>query len=431
MRRSGLKRRLRDELHAARPPRAAEAERRAWEVVRAAHSERDAVRRPAGPRRLAVAALVAALAAVLLLSPAGAKVGDWIGDVVDPSPDATPSTLGTLPADGRLLVVAPGGPWVVNDDGARRRLGDFTDATWSPGGLFIAAARGRELVALEPDGDERWARPAPGRVSTPRWSPDGFRIAYRSGRDLWVTAGDNSSAGRLARGIGPAPPVWKPGAPTPGQVVAFSSGRRIRIVEEDTPRLVGVTPPGPVPRELWWTADGRRLVAVSAREIRVHGARGRLLRRIPLRSGVRATGSALDTAGRRLAVAVEETARRASEVLVYRLDGGDQAAPDRLYAGLGAIEGLTWSIDGRVLVVGLPEADQWLLVRPRAREQLKEVSGIRRKFAGGSRAAARATAPFPRPAGWCYAEPPDPAAQGVPACSSGAARAGPSGRTGT
>ena len=423
MRRSGFKRRLRDDLHAVSPPRAAEAERRAWEVVREAHSEREAVRRRAGPRRLAVAALAAALAAVLVLSPAGAEVGDWIGEVVDPSPDATPSTLGSLPADGRLLVVGPAGPWVVHDDGARRRLGDFRDATWSPGGLFVAAARGRELVALEPDGDERWARPAPGRVSTPRWSPDGFRIAYRSGEDLWVAAGDNSSAGRLARGVGPAAPAWRPRSPTPGQVVAFSSGRRIRIVEEDSPRLLGSTPPGPVPRELWWTADGRRLVAVSAGEIRVHGGRGRLLRRIALRSGVRATGSALDAAGRRLAMAVEETGRRASEVLVYRLDGRGRAAPGRLYAGPGSIEGLTWSIDGRVLVVGLPEADQWLLVRPRAREQLREVSGIRRKFAGGSRAAARVTAPFPRPAGWCYAEPPDPSAVGVPACSTGAAPA--------
>lgn len=424
MRRSAFKRRLRDELHAAPRPRAAEAERRAWEVVRAAHAERDAVRRPAGPRRLAVAALAAALAAVLVLSPAGATVGDWIGDVVDPAPEATRSTLGSLPAEGRLLVVAPGGPWVVRDGGARDRLGDFTDATWSPGGLFVAAARGRELVALEPDGDERWVRPAPGRVSTPRWSPDGFRIAYRSGRDLWVAAGDNTSAGRLARGIGPAAPAWKPGAPTPGQVVAFSSGRRVRIVEEDTPRILGTTPPGPVPRELWWTADGGRLVAVSDREIRVHGPRGRLLRRIQLRSGLRATGSALDAAGRRLAVAVEPTGRRASEVLVYRLDRRDSAAPGSLYAGPGSIEGLTWSIDGRVLVVGLPEADQWLLVRPRAREPLSAVVlGIRSKFAGGSRSAARFSAPFPRPAGWCYAEAPDPAAGQVPPCSTGAAAA--------
>src|SRR5918992_2275829 len=231
VRRSAFKRRLRDDLHAATPPRAAEAERRAWEVVRAAHSERDAVRRATGPRRLAVAALAAALAAVLVLSPAGAKVGDWIGEVVDPSPDATPSTLGSLPADGRLLVVGPGGPWVVRDDGARRRLGDFRDATWSPGGLFVAAGRGRELVALEPDGDEVWARPAPGRVDQPRWSPDGFRIAYRSGRDLWVAIGDNSGARLLARGVAAAPPAWQPGRPSPGQVLAFASGRRIRILE--------------------------------------------------------------------------------------------------------------------------------------------------------------------------------------------------------
>jgi dipeptidyl aminopeptidase/acylaminoacyl peptidase len=429
VRRKAFERRLREELHEARPPHAAEAERRAWAVVRAAHAERGAVRRPMRGRRLAVAAVTAALAAVLALSPAGAKVGDWIGDVVDPAPDATPSTLGSLPSDGRLLVVSPAGPWIVHDDGARRRLGDFRDATWSPGGLFVAAARGRELVAREPDGDEVWARPAPGQVSAPRWSPDGFRIAYRSGRDLWIAVGNNSGAERLARGIGPAPPAWRPNAPTPGQVVAFSSGRRIRIVEEDTPRLIGTTPPGPVPRELWWTADGRRLVAVSSGQIRVHDGRGRLLRRESLPPGVRATGSALDTAGRRLAVAAEETARRASEVLVFRLDGPRRrldrtAPPDRLYAGPGSIEGLTWSIDGRVLVLGLPEADQWLLVRPRAREPLREVSGIRRKFAGGNSAAARVTAPFPRPAGWCYVERPEPAAAGVPPCTTGAAPAG-------
>jgi WD40 repeat protein len=421
VRRGGLERRLRDELHTARPPRAAEAERRAWHVVRAAHAERSPLRQHRRGRRLALVALAGALVAVLALSPAGAKVGDWIGDVVDPGPEATPATLGSLPAEGRLLVVSPGGPWVVQDDGARRRLGDFHDATWSPGGLYVAAARGRELVALEPDGDERWARPAPGRVDTPRWSPDGFRIAYRSGRDLWVAAGDNSRAGRLARGVGRVPPAWQPGAPSPGQVLAFSSGRRIRIVEVEGPSLVGATRPGPVPRELWWTADGSRLVAVSSGEVRVQDARGRLLRRRSLPPGLRATGSALDPAGRRLAVATRRADRRASELLVYRLDR--DAPPDRLLAGTWSIEGLTWSIDGRVLVLGLPEADQWLLLRPGGRGRLKEVSGIRRKFAGGSRSAARTTAPFPRPAGWCYAEPPAPDATNAPPCSTGAAPA--------
>jgi WD40-like Beta Propeller Repeat len=421
VRRSGPERRLRDSLRSARPPRATEAEQRAWEVVRAAHAERAAVGpRPRRARRVAVAALAAVAAAVLVLSPAGAKVGDWIGDVVDPGPEIRPSTLRALPSKGRLLVVSPGGPWIVKDDWSRRRLGAFGEATWSPGGKYVAAARGRELVALEPDGDERWVRPAAAEVSAPRWSPDGFRIAYLSGRELWVAVGDNSGAERIARGVRAVPPAWQPGRPTPGQALAFASGRRIRIVEVDGPRVLGATPPGPVPRELWWTANGERLVAVSAGEVRVYGRRGSLLRRSALPSGLRATGSALDRAGRRLAVAAARREGQGSELLLYRI-APPARPPARLFPGTGTIEGLTWSMDGRVLVLGLPDSDQWLLLRPRARGPLEAVSGIRRRFAGGSRAAARLSAPFPRPAGWCYAEPPE--ADRAPPCSVGAAPA--------
>ena len=155
--------------------------------------------------RLAVAAATAVVAAALALTPAGAKMGDWIDDVVSPAPQVSRSSLTSLPAKGRLLVVADGGAWLVRDDGARRQLGAFSDATWSPGGLFVAAARGRELVALDPQGHERWTLPATGRVSVPRWSPDGFRIAYRSGRDLRVATGDSTDDWLLARGRGRSP----------------------------------------------------------------------------------------------------------------------------------------------------------------------------------------------------------------------------------
>jgi WD40-like Beta Propeller Repeat len=401
VRRGGVERRLRDELHAARPPREAEAERRAWHVVRAAHAARSPVRVPHRARRLALVATAAALLAAIALSPAGAEVNDWIGDVVSPAEDRETSALGPLPAKGRLLVVSGSGPWIIRDNGARDRLGAFRDATWSPSGRFVAATRGRRLVAVEPDGDPRWVRPAAERVTVPRWSPDGYRIAYRSGSELWVVYGDNARAWRLAEHAGETPPAWRPRRPSPGQVLAFASGRRVRIVEVDGRRALGETPPGPTPRELWWTADGRRLVAVSAREIRVHDARGRLLRRRALPSRLRAEGSAIDAAGRRLAVAARRANGRSSELLLYRLDR--DAPPRALLPVAGGIEGLTWSIDGRVLALGWPEADQWLLLRPGGRGPLRSVNGIRAKFARGARAGSAAV--FPRLAGWCHREP--------------------------
>jgi hypothetical protein len=411
-RRSAYERRLRHELRAARPPRAAAAERRAWHVVHAAHAARAPIRARRRALRVALAVATALLVAGLALTPAGAKVRDLIDDVVSPAPDATRSSLSSLPAAGRLLVVSDGGAWVVRDDGARRQLGSFSDATWSPGGLFVAAARGRELVALDPLGHERWARPAAGRVSVPRWSPDGYRIAYRSGTDLRVATADNTDDWLLAHGTATSPPAWKPLPEPTEQVLAFAAGGRVRIVQVDTRHAVGETPFGPAPREIWWALGGRRLVTVTAASVRIHGQDGRLLRTVALPRGFVAAGSALAPGGRRLAVIGSRGS--SSALLSLRLD---RAAPPRsLLSARGRFEGLAWSIDGSLLVLGLPQADQWLFVH--ARGGFESVRHIRDRFGGGREPRSGA---FPRPAGWCYAQPAPRGTSGQPPCASGSA----------
>jgi hypothetical protein len=331
-------------------------------------------------------------------------VGDWIDDVVSPAP--APRSSLALPAPGRLLVLADGSAWTVAEDGARRQVGAFSDATWSPGGLFVAAARGRELVALEPGGVVHWVRPAAGRVSVPRWSPDGFRIAYRSGSNLRVAYGDDRADWLVARSVAPLAPAWKPLRAAAEQVLAFATGDRLRIVEVDTGKVLGTTPPEPLPREIWW-ASRDRLVAVSSHSVRIHSASGRLLRTIDLPP---ITGSAVRPGGRVLAVTVRASGSRSALLLIGLNDHA--APPRRLLVSSRPFEGLAWSTDGSQIVVGRPLADQWLFVAPAG--GVESVRGIRAKF--------DAAAAFPRPAGWCYPESTDRSPSGQPPCLAGSSR---------
>ena len=166
-------------------------------------------------RRLALALAGGAVALAIGLSPAGAKVGDLVADVRRDRRAGREAGAALAAGGGRAAGRVP----TRRLDGRARtaRSGcsaTTTTATWSPNGVYVAATNGRELVALEPDGDVRWTYTAPGEVRDPRWAGTAVdtRIAYRSGDDLRVIAGDGSgdTDHLIARDVAPVAPAWRP-----------------------------------------------------------------------------------------------------------------------------------------------------------------------------------------------------------------------------
>ena len=267
---------LRRKLLSVQPPDELEAERRSWNVVRAAWETREPL--PAERRRgpILVAALLAAAAVVgaFALTPAGGAVGDWIKDTVIGRPDARPA-LDSLPASGNLLVSSAQGVWVVHPDGSKRRLGNYRQGSWSPRGLFVAATGGHQLVALEPDGDVRWTISRPQPVADARWLPKtGFRVAYRAGRELRVVGGDGKGDRLVVERVAPIAPAWRPVAE---HVLAYGDDAgRIHVVETDRRTELWRTNRAAPVRGLEWSRDGKWLLAWSPNLIRVYGAGGRL-----------------------------------------------------------------------------------------------------------------------------------------------------------
>jgi hypothetical protein len=93
---------VRSALLAVPVPDEADAQRRAWEVVRAAYSERVPVPRRRSLLRPALALAAVAVVAAAALSPPGRAVGGWIRDRVAGEPNAEPALV-RLPAPGILF----------------------------------------------------------------------------------------------------------------------------------------------------------------------------------------------------------------------------------------------------------------------------------------------------------------------------------------
>ena len=376
---------MRRELEQLEVPGEHEARERAWRVVQAAYAERVPQPRRRSRRPLvAVAAALAVLAAAL--SPPGRAVLDDVREVVGVE-RAQPS-LFRLPTGGRVLVSSRAGTWVVQPDGAKRRLGDHVRAAWSPHGRFVVAAKPNELAALEPGGQVRWTLARP-RLGPFAWSGTATdtRIAYATRDRLHVVGGDGRGDRFLFSGpdVPTAPFAWAPGS---RRVLAHVTQGMLRVIDVGAGGEELWSATAPQPRFLAWSDDRRRLAVVWRDVLVVFDRNGRRLFRIELAGA--ATAAALRPRGHELALALRLRGSARSEVFAFSLDRRD-APQRRLFGGRGTFSGLAWSPDARWLLVAWEDADQWVFARTAGAPRLVAAANVAEQFGGR----------FPRVEGWC------------------------------
>ena len=386
--------RVRSALRQVPLPDEAGAVERAWRVVDAAFESREPVQRPRRHRGPLVALVAAGTILVAALTPPGMAVVDRVRDAVRREP-AQPALV-ELPAPGRLLVLSSEGPWVVREDGSKRLLGDYEDASWSPRGLFVVATRGRQLVALDPDsGDVRWSLSRAEPVKDPRWGGVGLdtRIAYRAGATLHVVAGDGSPDTEVADGIAPVAPAWKPDS----HVLAYADeAGRVHVVDVDARRQLWRSSAIGQIRELAFFR-ARVVVSTATRVIVLDAGK-----QAPFLE-VRASHELLDTVLLRYGgVLYADYDPRAETTALFRSDctvaGACRLMPDtRMFEGPGSISNLVASPDLRWVSAGWPAADQFLFFEsaPGRPGKVDAVSNVTAEFSPGSGGAS-----FPFILGW-------------------------------
>lgn len=344
------------------------AEERAHRVAMAAFaSHRPSPRRRTYWRPAMAVAAVAALVGVLA-SPPGRSVIRAIREAVGVK--KAQRELFSLPASGRLLVNSAHGAWVVQQNGSKRLLGPYREASWSPFGRFVVGLRGSELVTMEPDGNVHWTLARP-ELRLPAWGGvhDNTRIAYLSHRNLHVVAGDGTGDAAKCAGGGLAlvAPAWQPRSLS---VLAFAAADgRVYVFDVTDCRLVLRTEPGPVPAKLQWSSDGKRLLVVG-RRTRVYDLHGRVL--------ASASGVA------------DATFVGRSHVVAMVRGASVELGASTVFHATG-LRQVVSSPDGRWLLLTWPAANQWVFVGVKAPHTIRAFSAIAGQFGGRT---------FPAVSGW-------------------------------
>ena len=388
---------LRRELQRIQAPDELDAQRRAWSVARAAFEAREPLSWEKRNRGWLLAAAAAAVLLVAVISPPGrALVGSVRDAVTDESPPSQPA-LTSLPAPGPLLVNSKAGPWIVSFDGSKRRLGDWWEGAWSPNAEFTVVTRQRELAALDLDGAVRWSIGRTGLVRGARWSsevnPRDTRIAYLNRRALRVVGGNGRGDKELRRAVGPAAPAWRPEA----FELAFSTvDGRIELMDTDSGKTVWRTVPGEVPKQLVWSEDGERLLALGDQSLRVIDVNGRKLWSIGLPVGP--SGVVFVRKSHRFVMVRYSPATGRSDLVLLQAET-DPGEARFLYSAPGEFGSLAISPNGNWLLVGWVNADQWLFLRLTA-ARVQAVSNISQQF-GVSTAGKPISKAFPESVSWC------------------------------
>ena len=376
-------------LSRVRVPDEQGAEERTWDVVRSAY-QRDApiARRRRLPRPVGVAAAAVVVAGVVALSPAGATVRRFV-DRAFGVPRAA-RVLVSLPAPGRLLVSGSDGTWIVAASGSARRVGPWTEASWSPHGRYLAVTARNELAAVNASGALQWSL-VRRDVSDARWySPTGYQVAYLSSNELRVVAGNGSGDQLLARPVAHVAPAWRPNHPY--ELAYITVNGELMVRDSDTGAQLWSANPHIRVRQLAWSANGTRLLALSHATALLYAADGRPLatRRAP--GGGTITAGALSPDGRQLAIV---SAGASGAVTVYSHTARRTLAR-RVLAGV-KLGQVAWSPNGQWLLISWPAADQWVFVRVSGQPHIAAVSRISQQFSTTLIPSTR----FPRLEGWC------------------------------